>query len=61
MNAKVKRTLILLAVSAALFTISESYNTSWMNFVRGASAGFALAGIFSFFMIIGDVIRKPKA
>lgn len=53
MNAKVNRTLILLAVSAALFTISEFYNSiPWMVWVRGASAGMALAGVLGVILII---------
>jgi high-affinity Fe2+/Pb2+ permease len=60
MNAKVNRTLILLAVSAALFTISEVYNTPWMQWVRGASAGMALAGIIGVVLIIGESLRERK-
>lgn len=58
MNIKVRRTLILMAVSAALFTISEVYSSlPWMTWVRGASAGFALAGVFAFFLIVGELLR----
>jgi len=58
MNAKVRRTLILLAVSAALFTISEIYSTvSYADWIRGASAGLALAGLFSFVLILVELVR----
>ena len=58
MNAKVKRTLVLLAVAAALFTISECYTElPWMTFVRGASAGFAMAGVVGVILIIVDELR----
>ena len=60
MKNKVNRTLILLAIAAALFTISENYNTPWMPWVRGASAGMALAGIIGVILIIGDEIKARK-
>lgn len=60
MDNKVKRTLILLAVSAALFTISEIYTTPWMAWVRGASAGLALGGIVGVILIFADALKGKK-
>lgn len=48
-----------MAIAAALFTISESYKEiKWMVYVQGASAGFALAGIVGFVLILGEELRK---
>ncbi|GAB3933539.1 hypothetical protein [Mucilaginibacter myungsuensis] len=59
MDPKVKRTLALMAIAAALFTISESYKeVKWMIYVQGASAGFALAGIVGFILILGEQLRR---
>lgn len=61
MNRKVKRTLILMAISAALFTIAETYHEiAWMLYVQAASAGFALAGIVGFILILADELRGKK-
>lgn len=58
MSNKVKRTLILMAMAAALFTIAESYKEiKWMVYVQGASAGFALAGIVGFILILADEMK----
>jgi len=61
MNPKVKRTLVLMAIAAALFTISESYKeVKWMFYVQGASAGFALAGIVGFILILGEELKRKR-
>ena len=64
MTTKVKRTLTLMAIAAALFTISDVFatpkNAAMMVWVRGASAGFALAGIFGFMLIIGEEIKLRR-
>ena len=57
MNDKVRRVLALLAIAAALFTISEIYTASWMLWVRGAAAGMALAGIVGVVLIIADELK----
>jgi hypothetical protein len=61
MNAKVKRTLILLAVAAGLFLISEYFHgIPWMLWVRGASAGMALAGVLGAILIFADVAKGKR-
>jgi high-affinity Fe2+/Pb2+ permease len=60
MNDKVKRTLVLLAVAAALFTISEMYTTTWMPWVRGASAGLALGGIVGVILIFAEALKGKR-
>ena len=64
MNAKVKRTVLLLAVAIILFTAAMLFTTPknavWMDAIRGASAGLALAGTISFLILLVDVIKSNK-
>ncbi|QKJ32416.1 hypothetical protein HQ865_22510 [Mucilaginibacter mali] len=60
MDNKVKRTLVLLAISAVLFVISEFFHTSWTPWIRGASAGLALGGVFSVVLIFADELKRKK-
>lgn len=64
MIAKVRRSVLLLAVSTALFVISAVFTTPknafWMDWVRGASAGIALAATIGIILIITENLKGKK-
>ena len=65
MKNQVNRTIILLAVACVLFWIEYFFanpgNKDMMNIVRGATAGFGLAGCVSFLILIYNQIKQNRA
>jgi len=65
MKNQVSRTILLLAISVVLYGIvllfATPQNGKWMDFVRGASAGFGLAGCISFLILLAGQFNKTKA
>jgi hypothetical protein len=65
MKNQVTRTILLLIVSCILYGIvllfATPQNGKWMDFVRGASAGFGLGGCISFLILLAGQLNKSKA
>jgi hypothetical protein len=64
MKNQVTRTVLLLAVSIALFVIilwvPAPKDPLWFEIIRGASAGFGLAGCISFVLLLKDELKANK-
>jgi hypothetical protein len=64
MKNKVKRTIYLLLVAVILFSFSMVVKAEpgsiWVDLLRGASLGLALAGTISCIMIIVEYLRSNK-
>ncbi|TSD64008.1 hypothetical protein FFF34_015720 [Inquilinus sp. KBS0705] len=62
MKNQVTRTILLLVIAGILFTIGQLYatpaNAKWMDFMRGAAAGFGLAGCISFLILLAKQFAK---
>jgi hypothetical protein len=62
MNNKVTRVALMLVIACVLYAAGYYFatpaNAKWMDFVRGASAGFALAGCIGFILLILDRIKN---
>ncbi|TFF34230.1 hypothetical protein [Mucilaginibacter psychrotolerans] len=64
MKNQVTRTILLLAVSVALFAVilwaPAPKNPVWFDIIRGASGGFGLAGCISFILLLKDELKATK-
>ncbi|MFD0794793.1 hypothetical protein ACFQZX_14295 [Mucilaginibacter litoreus] len=64
MKNQVRRTVILLAVACVLYWIefffANKQNNDMMNIVRGATAGFGLAGCISFLILIFNQFKQSR-
>gem|GEM_PF-1711058 len=64
MKNQVTRTILLLAISVALFAIvlwvPAPKNPIWFDIVRGASGGFGLAGCISFVLLLIDELKTGR-
>lgn len=65
MKNQVRRTVILLAVACVLFWVEFFFankdNNDMMNIVRGATAGFGLAGCVSFLILLYNQFKAGRA
>ncbi|RFZ91855.1 hypothetical protein D0C36_10420 [Mucilaginibacter conchicola] len=65
MKNQLRRTVILLAVACVCYWIviffATKENTDMMNILRGATAGFGLAGCISFLMMLFDNYKQSRA
>lgn len=65
MKNQLRRTTILLAVACVCFWVefffANKENNDMMNIVRGATAGFGLAGCISFLMMLFDQYKRGRA